>query len=605
MIFISSYKKQLTKKLLARFSLVIYSLVLIGCINLSSGNLLYADQILNIKDQGIDRSKKSKKNKGLSLTGEQLQILLWVNFKHPEGIIIGSNNSEVDAELLMLSAKIYDNIARAYPDDYFSAMRAVETAILVGNKKIALKNVRRYINRTKLAGIKATNIEEFKNQSFKANFYGVLVGMTFLDKKILLDSVKSIANTTDKMDLVSQEQRLAGLFASTKHSFQQKADFIDSLYEDSTSSLWLDILVKGIGTDIGKYVAQLEDLVDKHPENQQLRLRLAEYYEQTHNISKAIENYVYLNNLPKKNLEVEVVIHRQLAIHYATIGDFHGALKHLKWLKLYVPKYRDWAYFYMGVLNFQESKYKIALQNFEEVNADSGYEYRTIFYQAYSYFKLKKYTDAQNYLQDLRLKMGDDLYQKLEFLSEVLVLESNIFVEIKKYNKAYIVLEEGLKKFRLNPSVRYSLSMLYVDQKKFEHAERHLQNLRKSGGDNAEILNTLGYILTDKLQRHKEALPLLIKANKLKPNRGHILDSLGWVYFNLKKYEEASTYLQKALKIHYAPEVISHYVKLLWKTGNILKARLLLSKGIKKFPQSEVLKEIKFNNHSSILSVPR
>ncbi len=41
----------------------------------------------------------------------------------------------------------------------------------------------------------------------------------------------------------------------------------------------------------------------------------------------------------------------------------------------------------------------------------------------------------------------------------------------------------------------------------------------------------------------------LLKATELRPNDGFIIDSLGWVYFKLKRYDDAVAQLEKAVKL--------------------------------------------------------
>ena len=60
-----------------------------------------------------------------------------------------------------------------------------------------------------------------------------------------------------------------------------------------------------------------------------------------------------------------------------------------------------------------------------------------------------------------------------------------------------------------------------------------------------EALNYLGYSYADKGINLEEALALIQKALKLKPDNGYMIDSLGWVYFKMGKHEEAVKALQK------------------------------------------------------------
>ena len=41
----------------------------------------------------------------------------------------------------------------------------------------------------------------------------------------------------------------------------------------------------------------------------------------------------------------------------------------------------------------------------------------------------------------------------------------------------------------------------------------------------------------------------LIKAMRLKPSRGYIIDSLGWVFYQKGQYDKAIHYLEKSIKL--------------------------------------------------------
>jgi tetratricopeptide (TPR) repeat protein len=110
---------------------------------------------------------------------------------------------------------------------------------------------------------------------------------------------------------------------------------------------------------------------------------------------------------------------------------------------------------------------------------------------------------------------------------------------------------------------RYYLSGVYVDLKMIDKATEHLQALLKKKPDDPTYNNDLGYIWADNDMNLAEAEKLIRKAieedrkerkripdltpEEDKDNAAY-LDSLGWVLFKQKKYEEARTYLEKAVE---------------------------------------------------------
>ncbi len=67
---------------------------------------------------------------------------------------------------------------------------------------------------------------------------------------------------------------------------------------------------------------------------------------------------------------------------------------------------------------------------------------------------------------------------------------------------------------------------------------------------------------------------MLRKANKLRPNDGYIIDSLGWALFKLKNYKEAKQYLESAVRYMASDPVVNdHYADALWMNNKTLQAR--------------------------------
>jgi tetratricopeptide (TPR) repeat protein len=65
--------------------------------------------------------------------------------------------------------------------------------------------------------------------------------------------------------------------------------------------------------------------------------------------------------------------------------------------------------------------------------------------------------------------------------------------------------------------------------------------------DNANALNSMGYILAEEGVLLDKALSYCRKALTIKKDNPAYWDSLGWVYFRLRQYKMALVYVQKAV----------------------------------------------------------
>ncbi len=107
-------------------------------------------------------------------------------------------------------------------------------------------------------------------------------------------------------------------------------------------------------------------------------------------------------------------------------------------------------------------------------------------------------------------------------------------------------------------------------EKRYAEAEEQFKKVLASDPEHASALNYLGYMLADQNMKLEEALGYIKRAVDLDPANGAYLDSLGWAYFRLGKYELAEDNLMKASqKIKTDPTVHDHLGDLYQKTGRL------------------------------------
>ncbi|MCG6121131.1 MAG: tetratricopeptide repeat protein [Microvirga sp.] len=90
----------------------------------------------------------------------------------------------------------------------------------------------------------------------------------------------------------------------------------------------------------------------------------------------------------------------------------------------------------------------------------------------------------------------------------------------------------------------------------------------------AQVLNYLGYSWVDQGVNIDEAFRMLQRAIELSPRDGMIIDSLGWAYYRLGRYEDAVRELERAVELMPGDPVINdHLGDAFWKVGRTLEAR--------------------------------
>jgi Flp pilus assembly protein TadD len=92
--------------------------------------------------------------------------------------------------------------------------------------------------------------------------------------------------------------------------------------------------------------------------------------------------------------------------------------------------------------------------------------------------------------------------------------------------------------------------------------------------DQPQVLNYLGYSLVERNEKLGEALGMIETAAAARPDNGAIIDSLGWVMFQLGNYEDAVDHLELAASLEPVDPVINdHLGDGYWAVGRKTEAR--------------------------------
>ena len=83
-------------------------------------------------------------------------------------------------------------------------------------------------------------------------------------------------------------------------------------------------------------------------------------------------------------------------------------------------------------------------------------------------------------------------------------------------------------------------------ERKIEDGLAEFRAALKLDPNNPTALNDLGYYMLEAKQNPEEALGYIQRAVAARPADPNILDSLGWAYFKLSKYDQAEKYLVEA-----------------------------------------------------------
>lgn len=174
---------------------------------------------------------------------------------------------------------------------------------------------------------------------------------------------------------------------------------------------------------------------------------------------------------------------------------------------------------------------------------------------------------------------------------QLLLVEGQLLTERGMKEAVFALLDQRLAEEPQNVDLLYYRAMTGQKFDRLDILEADLRTIIALEPDHADALNALGYTLTDQTDRHEEALALIEKALALRPDEPAFIDSMGWVQYRLKNYEEALRHLRRALALYPNDEIAAHLGEVLWVTGRHKEAEAVWEEALELTPDSEILKE--------------
>lgn len=177
-------------------------------------------------------------------------------------------------------------------------------------------------------------------------------------------------------------------------------------------------------------------------------------------------------------------------------------------------------------------------------------------------------------------ELQDDEFQDGELRREAWLLEAELLRRRGQGTEAIATYGRALEVFEDDPELLYARALAYERADRIDLAEADLRRILVDQPDHAHTLNALGYTLTDRTDRHEEALRYIERAYELEPGEPAIIDSMGWVLHRLGRHIEALAHLRRAYDLQPDAEIAAHLGEVLWVLGEREAAREVWSQGL-------------------------
>jgi len=433
----------------------------------------------------------------------------------------------------------------------------------------------------------------------------------------LYNELGDTSRATQVLSSVPDVARSAKLYSALGYTYEQQKQYKNAV-EAYRHAIELDRdnldAIRGLAQNLlndGQTDAALEQykvIADANPEDAQTYVRIAEIYRKQGKFDPALENLKKAESMVQDSVEVPY----NIAAVYQAQGRYDEAIQIMKDL-LKKSEKPDNSYTQgersnravflerLGTIYRDQGNNQAANDAFRQMVALGGEENEERGYQQIidtwreakewqkatdvakeAVQKVPKSVDLKMVLAAQQADMGDadralkDVRALLKGDAndrQVYITLAQMNTRLRRFSDASQALDKAEQlstKADDKEYVWFLRGSTFEREKRYAEAEEQFKKVLASDPQHASALNYLGYMLADQNTKLEEALGYIKRAVELDPANGAYLDSLGWAYFRLGKYELAEENLVKASqKINTDPTVHDHLGDLYQKTGRL------------------------------------
>ena len=328
----------------------------------------------------------------------------------------------------------------------------------------------------------------------------------------------------------------------------------------------------------------LQTMLDESPGNRHLRIVYARHLLEAGMMDESRIQYEIALEQSPNNADVLYAL-VDIAMNQENYTVAAGYLNDLIQLNIRVGE----AQFYLGDIAERENDIQKAIQEYKKVKFRYGFE-REYFESAHA--RVARLLLQQDRVQEARDHLAR-IRAEIPLLNQrFIIIEAQLLSDFDFEEEVFSLLDNQLIKDPDNIDLLRARALVGEKFDRLDILERDLRAIIDIDPDNATALNDLGYTLTNRTDRYEEALVLIEKALSINPGEAAFIDSLGWVKYRLKQFEEAVLHLRRALELFPNDEVAAHLGEVLWVMGQKIEANKVWEKALELKPDSDILKRV-------------
>ncbi len=367
--------------------------------------------------------------------------------------------------------------------------------------------------------------------------------------------------------------------------------------------------------DFNKAASELENLLIEFPYDTEIYEILSDCYILSGDLDKALEILIKLSELKPNSPS----IHLSLSDFYLQKGNYEKYREEL--LLAFSSEKLDLQLKIKKIVPLLTPVYENKLENFDFV-----FELSKIIVEIHPFDAMSNYIYADLLRIDQKTELSVSYYKKVVEINknEIGAWEEMLFLELrlnrldslntdseqaieifptnpifyylnglsfyykKNYEKTIEPIKTGVNFVVSNPNLSsemYSiLGNSYNELKDFENSDISYERALEYIPNNVQVLNNYAYYLSLREENLERAEEMSKKTIEMFPEEANYLDTYAWILYKMKKYEQAKSWMQKAIDISESETFYSHMAEILIELGEKEESEFYLEK-------SKLLKE--------------
>ncbi len=295
-----------------------------------------------------------------------------------------------------------------------------------------------------------------------------------------------------------------------------------------------------------KAIKLYQNLLERDELNEDARIALIQVYILQKMQKKALTELNQLKAISKHPDQVDLTIVRI----YARWEQFDKAISILN--DILQKKEVSEARYLLALLHFQQEKYSETLEDVKGMPRTAEEYGDTVFLQVRALRQLNEDEEAARLLE---LAIAEEEGRS----PDMYVLLASLYQLTGKDDLSQKTFLRSLAAYPEDADLFYEYAQFLDFAGDQKQALEVMQQVIKLQPDHAGALNYVGYTWAEKKINLDKAFVYISRAVDLKPDNGYIRDSLGWIYFQQGKLEEALKAMQQALELSPDdPAVLDH-----------------------------------------------